>query len=77
MAGSGYLIGLIGQRSADDPDQGVAEVACAEAVAVLNVRCGMEFFLYVRMESIARAPSPLRSQKEVFHSTTMPSSQYC
>src|SRR5918996_6067397 len=45
MAGSGYLTGLSGQRSAGYPAAGVAEGACAEAVAVLNVRCDMELFL--------------------------------
>ena len=67
MAGSGYLTGLSGQRSADDPDDGVAEVTWAEAVAVLNVCCDMDFFPCVRMESTEQGPSPLRSQKEVLH----------
>src|SRR5262245_43596913 len=44
MAGSGYLTGLMGQRSVGWPDEGVVEVAYAEAVAALNVCCGMESF---------------------------------
>src|SRR5262245_53456640 len=44
MAGSGYLTGLIGQRSAVCAVEDVAELAWADAVAVLNVCCGMGSF---------------------------------